>query len=432
MRAVILSVGDELALGQTLDTNSAWIAQMLVRHGVWPAYHLTLPDDRAAIAAALRQAATQADLIIVTGGLGPTEDDLTRHALADAMGVALVEHAPSLAALHDFFAQRGRAMPDANRRQALHPAGSRVIPNTCGTAPGIDAVLGRARVIVTPGVPREMQAMFQAAILPLLASGSGSVILTTAIHTFGLGESDLAQRLGPLMDRHRNPTVGTTVAGGIVTVRVRSQSPHSLSAQSALDATVADVERRLAPFAFGRDEATLAGAVVSELKTRGQTLATAESCTGGLLGTMLTDVPGASAVYLGGWVTYSAQLKHAQLGVPENVLADHGEVSQQVVQAMASGASAASGADYALAITGIAGPTGGTPQKPVGTVWLGLAKRDARGATSTQSWLLRAVGADRQSIRDRSAKTALQALRLTLLGHPVDSMAWIARTSTGW
>ena len=179
MRAVILSIGDELSLGQTLDTNSRWIAERLVRHGVWPAYHLTLPDDRAAIAAALRQAAAVADLVVVTGGLGPTEDDLTRHALAEAMGVDLVEDAASLVFLQEFFAKRARAMPDANRRQALHPAGARVIPNTCGTAPGIDADLGGARVIVTPGVPREMEAMFAAAVLPLIIAGDGTVILTT-------------------------------------------------------------------------------------------------------------------------------------------------------------------------------------------------------------------------------------------------------------
>lgn len=426
MRAVILSVGDELSLGQTLDTNSRWIAEQLVRHGVFPAYHLTLPDDRPAITAALRQAAAAAELVIVTGGLGPTEDDLTRHALADAMGVALVEHGPSLAALHDFFAKRGRIMPSANRRQALHPEGSRVIPNACGTAPGIDATLGQARVIVTPGVPREMEAMFQSAVVPLLTCGDGSVILTTAVHTFGLGESDLAQRLASLMDRDRNPKVGTTVSGGIVTVRVRSEAPTASAAQTALEATVTEVEARVAPFAFGRDEASLPGSLVAELTTRGQTLVTAESCTGGLLGAMVTDVPGSSAAYLGGWVTYSGRLKTAELGVPETLIAAYGEVSREVVEAMASGALAASGADYALSITGIAGPTGGTPDKPVGTVWLGLAARDHDGAGAARSWLLRVVGTDRQSIRDRSAKTALQALRLTILGHPVESMSWIA------
>jgi nicotinamide-nucleotide amidase len=427
MHAVILSIGDELVLGQTVDTNSAWLAQQLVSHGIQTAWHQTLCDEQPGIVRALRQAAEDADFVLVSGGLGPTEDDLTREALAEAMGVDLVVDAASLAQLEAFFARRNRPMPQRNRVQAMHPRGSSMIVNHHGTAPGLKAGLGRAVVYVMPGVPREMQHMFTDSVLPELAAAAGDlVILTTRINTFGLGESDLAQRLGDLMVRERNPKVGTTVSDGFCCVRIRSEFPDHATAATRLDATVEAVTRAVGPTVFGRDEQTLAENLVALLKQEHLTVATAESCTGGLVGTMITDVPGSSAVYRGGWVTYSDAMKAAQLGVPEDMLAVHGAVSEPVVRAMAAGALHHSGAELAVSLTGIAGPDGGTPDKPVGTVWIGLAARRHDGGTHVEAALVRNHG-DRAAIRDRSAKCALQMLRFHIMGVPLDEVQWLKR-----
>jgi len=429
MNAVILSIGDELVLGQTVDTNSAYLSTRLTERGIAPLYHQTIPDDRSATAEAIRQAAAAAPLVIVTGGLGPTEDDLTRQGLADAMGEPLVEDAASATAIAAFFERLGRTMPQANRVQAMHPAGSEMIPNTCGTAPGIKATLGDATIYVVPGVPSEMTAMFDAVIGPQLdklpASGR-SVIRCTSIHSFGIGESDLAQRLVGLTDRDRNPLVGTTVSGGVVSVRVRSQYATVKQAERELAATVEQVERRLGSIVFGRDQTTLQDAVVHLLRDARATVATAESCTGGLIGKMLTDVAGSSDVYRGGWVTYANAMKTSQLGVPAEVLEADGAVSRGVVERMARAAQRISGSDYAIATTGIAGPGGGMLDKPVGTIWIALAcpPADDTSDSVVSAWRLQ-FGGDRATIRDRTAKTALQILRLALLGADVRQISSI-------
>ena len=424
MPAILLSIGDELALGQTVDTNSAWLAARLARLGISTLVHETVADDRPLIAAAIRWAASKADLLIITGGLGPTDDDLTRQALADAMGVGLELDPASLEQLERWFRGRSYPMAERNRVQAMCPVGARMIPNAEGTAPGIAAHLNDAEVYVTPGVPREMRAMYEAAIEPelrrrLVECGGGRVILTAKVNTFGMGESDVAERLGPLMERGRNPTVGTTVSDGLCSVRVRSEGREVDAAQAALEETLSEVEATLHPLAFGRDGVTLPEAVVGLLVERGQTVSTAESCTGGLIGAMLTDVPGSSAAYLGGWVTYTDELKMQQLGVESATLKRHGAVSAAVVRQMAEGARRRSDADVAVAVSGVAGPGGGTTAKPVGTVWLGLA---SGGGTS--AYLARLIGG-RAAVRDRAAKCALQLIRLTLLGQDVAALRWL-------
>ncbi len=421
MQAILLSIGDELALGQTVDTNSGWLAAQLAANGIPTRLHETVADDRGLIAASIRWAATKAELIIVTGGLGPTDDDLTRQALADAMGCELIEDAKSLADLEALFRDRGYPMAERNRVQALHPVGSRMIPNPAGTAPGIVAQLGECVIYVTPGVPREMKAMFRDSILPNLrpAAGGARTILTTKVNTFGRGESDVAERLGELMDRGRNPTVGTTVSMGLCSIRVRSESADSDRARQQMEDTLRQVEDRLGPIVFGREDASLQDAVVALLVERGQTIATAESCTGGMIGSLLTDVAGSSGAYLGGWVTYTNQLKDEQLGVSRDTLEKHGAVSEPVVRAMAEGARQRSGADYAVSVSGIAGPGGGRDDKPVGTVWLGLA---GPGETLARRGHFHGP---RGVVRDRAAKCALQMLRLTLLGESLDHLHWL-------
>lgn len=421
MQAIILSIGDELVLGQTVDTNSAYLSAQLAQRGIGTLYHQTVADDLPTIRQAIVLASQQAGLVIISGGLGPTEDDLTRQALAEAMNQPLVLDEPSVEAIRKFFTMRGREMPDRNKVQALHPQGTTIIANTCGTAPGIKARFNRATIYVTPGVPREMFAMFRLSIEPELASLSADrqVILTATVHTFGLGESTVGEMLGDLMARQRNPKVGTTVSHGLVGVRVRSEFADATEAQRQMDDTIRQVEAKLGRFVFGRDEQTLQSSLVRLLRQKKLTLATAESCTGGTIGQMITDVSGSSDVYLGGWVTYANAMKTQHLGVPAELLAEHGAVSAPVARAMAAGALQRSGADLAIAITGIAGPSGGTEEKPVGTVWIGLAARDREA----DAWHFHLPG-DRDTVRDRSSKCALQLLRFHLLGESIDRWSW--------
>ncbi len=429
-QAILISIGDELALGQTVDTNSAWLAGRLSELGITTILHETVADDQALITATIRWAAGRADLLVITGGLGPTDDDLTRQALAEAMGRPLVVDEQSMATLERFFAERGYTMAVRNQTQAMHPQGTAMIPNPAGTAPGIRATVGRADVFVTPGVPREMKAMFEASIRPALVVQTGDessgradtqrrVILATKVHTFGLGESDVADRLGELMARNRNPMVGTTVANGLCSVRVRAEGNDAAATRAALKSTAEEVASRLGPIVFGRDDTTLPEALLALLLKQRQTLATAESCTGGMIGSMLTDVPGSSAAYLGGWVTYTNELKMSQLGVRSITLESHGAVSEATVREMAEGARQRSGSDHALAVSGIAGPGGGTEDKPVGTVWLALAS--ASGTVAGQARL----SGSRAAVRDRAAKCALQMLRLQMTGHGWEHLRWI-------
>lgn len=413
MRAILVSVGDELVLGQTVDTNSAHLAGELAKLGIATVQHTTVGDDRAAITAALLRAAREGPLVLVTGGIGPTADDLTREALADAMGVELVESAQARQSLETFFAGRGRPIPPRNYVQALHPAGSAIIDNPRGTAPGLFAKLRGAQVYVLPGVPNEMRDMFARSIRPNLAPGDREPILTAALHVFGLGESTVAQHLGEMMERGRNPLVGTTVSDGVCSVRIRASSPRML--EQAID----DVRARVGAPLFGRDDQTLPQATLELLIEKGYTVASAESCTGGLIGKLLTDIPGCSAAYLGGWITYSNAMKLDTLGVPPEVLEKHGAVSGPVAAQMARGAAERSGAACGLSTTGIAGPDGAVAGKPVGTVWIGVHTPD--GTTHVRC---RFAG-DRAAVRDRAAKMALQLLRLRLCGEPFDTLDWI-------
>jgi len=430
MQAAILSIGDELVLGQTVDTNSAWLAQELIRRGISTLLHQTVADDRQAIARALVEAATLVDVVLVSGGLGPTEDDLTRHALADAMGEDLVEDAKAVADLEAFFGARNRTMPQRNRVQAMHPRGTTMIDNPNGTAPGMHGQLHNADIYVMPGVPREMKAMFQDSVLPdLIDETSTRTILATKINTFGLGESDLARRLGNLMDRNRNPKVGTTVSDGICSVRVRSEAADEATAQKQLDDTMRLVADAVGPTVFGRDEETLADAVIEAALASGKTIATAESCTGGMVSKYLTDVSGSSNAYLGGWVVYQNEMKCDQLGVDPALIEAHGVVSEPVANAMSIGAMQRSGADVAVSLTGIAGPDGGSDEKPVGTVWISLAYRGEDGQATAEAFHMLHRGG-RAMVRDRSAKAALQLIRFHCRGLPVDEIQWLSRPTS--
>ncbi len=415
MKAIIISIGDELVLGQTVDTNTAWLARQLASIGIAVSMHLTVADDQSAIERVISHAIPRADVILVTGGLGPTEDDLTRQALAAVLNVPLELNESWLTRLEAFFRDRGRPMPAANRVQAMIPTGARLINNTAGTAPGIHATAHRdgappVDIFVMPGVPKEMMIMFEREILPLLRErGNGGVILSRTLHTFGLGESNIAEMLGDLMKRSRNPSVGTTVSHGIVSLRINARAPSREQAERELADTERACRDALGDLIYAADGGTLPEVIGEMLRSRQQTVTTAESCTGGLLAKYLTDIPGSSDYYRLGWVTYSNEAKIEQLDVPADTLREHGAVSEPTVRAMAENARTRAAADYALAISGIAGPSGGTAEKPVGTVCIALATADACTARTF------IFSGDREMIRDRSAKMALSLLRYHLI-----------------
>ena len=405
MKAAILSIGDELILGQTQDTNARWLGARLADRGVPCVQFRVVPDDLAAQAAALRELAAVAQVVIVTGGLGPTDDDLTREALRVAMGDAnpLVLDAPSLEALDRWFTHRGRSMPDINRRQAMRPSGAECLRNDFGTAPGLRGTVGGSTIVCLPGPPREMEPMFDQFVLPLLPK---QAMATGVVHAFGQGESFLAERLGDRMHRERNPLVGTTASGSVVSARVRGRD--AAAEPAAMQAELAAIEALWKPFAFGRGTTTLAGALGAALRERGLTMALAESCTGGLAGSLVTAESGSSAWFLGGLMTYANEAKRDLCGVPEALIAEHGAVSAPVAAALARGARERLRADWAASITGVAGPNGGSDAKPVGTVYIGVS---GPGFESVRRF--RYPG-ERASVRDRAAKTALVLLRLAV------------------
>lgn len=427
MNAIILSIGDELVLGQTLDTNSAWISQQLAAAGCDVIAHQTVGDCQSAIEHAIQDSAARCDYLIISGGIGPTDDDLTRQALAAVLGVELELNHEWLSRLEDFFSNLGRDMPQSNCIQAMIPRGATIVENTSGTAAGIQCTLrpGNCHCFVMPGVPKEMKLMLQRDVLPTIREFSGgATILTRTLHTFGFGESWIAEKLGNLMQRERNPLVGTTVAGGIVSVRIYARFESGQRAEDELEKTVAECRMRLGDLIFGEDEQTLPQQVARLIDTSGKqpVILTAESCTGGLLAKMLTDIPGSSSFFAGGWVTYSNEMKERQLGVAREVLARFGAVSEPVVAAMAEGARAGRTNAISLAISGVAGPSGGTPEKPVGTVCIAMSWDEAAACPSGTSGSVSRTftfPGDREMIRDRSAKMALSMLRYHLLGKPM-------------
>lgn len=424
--AGLLSIGDELMLGQTVDRNSAWLSGELASIGIECREHRTVPDDAAAIAAALRELAASNALVISTGGLGPTEDDLTREGLAAAGGDrSLVEDAAALAQIEAWFAGRGRPMPASNRRQALRPRDGECLPNAHGTAPGLAGRIGASLAFCLPGPPREMSPMFAASVAPrLVGIAGGRCVRTRAVHAFGLGESLLAERIADLMRRGAEPSVGTTASGGRVSARIRSVG-EAEACERAIAAAAAEIRRRWSPYAYGEESETLADAVGGQLAAAGATVAVAESCTAGLLSATLVESAGASRYHLGGWIVYSNELKHRQLGVPREMLERHGAVSAEVAATLARQAAIAADATYALSVTGIAGPGGAVEGKPVGTVFVGLSDRSGGSPLEQVRRIL--VPGDRQTVRERSVGTALMMLRLRLLGQDDAPLLWEQR-----
>ncbi len=408
VKAAIISIGTELTSGLTVDTNSAWLALKLAEIGWDVGMHMTLPDDQTAIADAVRLAAAQSDAVLVNGGLGPTADDLTRDAIADAVGQPLRRDPELMQQIERHFQHMGRPMPDSNMRQAEVPESGSGIENTCGTAPGIRVASSGAMIYAIPGVPREMKVMFKLSVLPELAATDQTTrTVVRTIRCYGAGEAEMAEQVADLMTPGREPIVGITAKHAIISFRVIAKSA------AAADADVAEIRRRLGPLVFGEEETQLQDAVGQMLLEHKVTVSVAESCTGGMLGTCLTDVPGSSAYFLGGVITYAYDAKTDLLGVPRDLMMRDGAVSGEVAGMMAAACRERFGTDLAVSVTGVAGPGGGTEEKPVGLVWFGLASSDG---VSTHKRLI-GTHLTRWEVRDRACKVALHLLRRHLLGN---------------
>lgn len=407
--AELLAIGDELVHGNAVDTNSGFVARHLEALGIRVARCTVVSDDPADLDGAVTEACARADVVVTTGGLGPTEDDRTRHAVAHAAGVELRFDPKSWEWIEAWFRARGRKLRGDNRRQALVPVGGEPIENRWGTAPGLRMRVGGARLFALPGVPNEMRQMLEHAVLPELRVELAHHLRPIAhrtLNVLGPTEAALGARIADEMALLTGDVrVGVTAHYGLLRVRVAATGPTEHDAARAADAMAERLRPKLGDELVFEGEHTLAERVFEELRARGLTLATAESCTGGLCAKMLTDVPGSSAVFPGGLVTYSNASKARDLGVAPADLEAHGAVSEPVVRAMAEGVGRRFSSDVAVAITGIAGPDGGTPDKPVGTVWFGLCA----GGT-TVAWHRRIPPVSRAFVRERSAFEAFAAV----------------------
>jgi len=411
----VVTIGTELLLGQIIDTNAAELGRALAGAGVEVVRRSSVADRPDAIRAAVAEALDRTGFVITTGGLGPTRDDMTKKEVAALFNKPLRLNADVLRALEERFRRLGRAMPAVNRTQAEVPDGATVLPNPRGTAPGL-WVEDRGRVVVMlPGVPSEMRGLLADEVLPRLAqrsSGAGLVVRSRTVRTTGVAESALAERVGPIEDEIAPLTLAYLPSTDGVELRVTAWGVPADDAERRLAAAMAQLRERAGADGYGEDGTDLATVVLALLRARNARLVVAESCTGGLVSGRITAVPGASDVFIGGVVAYDNVVKSGTLGVRPELLDKHGAVSEEVVRAMAEGMQRQFAVDAALAITGIAGPTGGTAEKPVGTVWLA-----ARYGAEVRA-LKRIFPGDRGEIRARAAQAALDLLRRLIAGAP--------------
>ena len=410
----LLSVGTELLLGEIVDTNAAFLAEKLSELGINVYHKTTVGDNAERLAAALRVILGRADVVLATGGLGPTEDDITAAVIADVMGVDLVDDEVSGEKIRSFARQRGLTALGSLLKQARVPRGAITVPNPVGTAPGFIHVKDGKTAIALPGVPAEMKAMAEQTVLPYLAGRAsaegGAVIVSRILRLAGIGESQ-AEAEVPDLIRGSNPTVAPYAKTFEVHLRIGARAANREAAEAMIAPVEAEIRRRLGKHVYGVDGETLEAAIGTMLRTSGKTLALAESCTGGLIGHRITNVSGSSDYLLASLVTYSNEAKIKLLGVPEAMIAERGAVSEGTARAMAEGVRAACGADVGVSVTGIAGPTGGTEAKPVGLTYIAVA--DDAG-TVVEEHRLRG---DRLMVKERAAQTALYMLYRRLRGE---------------
>ena len=404
MTAAVLCIGTELTRGELVNTNATWLAESLTRIGLEVAAIDCVDDDRTRIEACLRRLGSEHRVLLCTGGLGPTTDDITTECAARVAGLALERDQPSLAGIEQRLARFGRKMAASNAKQADFPEGARILPNPNGTAPGFHISLLSAAAYFMPGVPSEMKAMFETSVAPQLGALAGTPRHQLVLRTFGLPESEVNDRLAGI-EASFGVVIGYRATLPEIEVKVLAEAATPAEAAALARSAADEVRARLGEHVYGEGFGSLPEHVGALLVQRGLTVAVAESCTGGLAAELLTRTPGSSRYFLGGVVAYANQAKVELLGVPAALIAEHGAVSAQVARAMAEGARTRLGADLGLAFTGIAGPDGGSQQKPVGLVHWAVAR-----ASGTEQRERVFIG-NRQDIRRRAVFAGLDLIR---------------------
>ena len=417
MNAQVLTVGSELLTPGRNDTNSTYLIERLASAGIPVIFRATVGDDRAAIADAAGEALARADLVLVTGGLGPTSDDVTREGFADAVGLSLTLDEEVLEGIRLRFERRGLTMAEVNRKQALVPEGAEVLANNVGTAPGLWIRVGGARsegrpkdVVLLPGPPHELQPIFESQVLPRLAERArGIVFCTKQLFIAGLPESSVEQAVGPIYGEYDNPSTTILASPGQVEIRLTARASTATEADAANEELASKLREVLGTKIFSEEGEPLEEVVGRLLSERSLSLAVAESCTGGLIAHRLTEIPGSSRYVERGFVTYSNESKVELLDVPGSLIRTHGAVSEEVAESMGEGARKRAGTDLAVAVTGIAGPGGGSPQKPVGLVFIAVC--DERGSVVRRLQ----IPGGRSQVKWWSSQAALNSLRLHVL-----------------
>lgn len=379
MQASIVSVGTELLFGQTVNTNATFLSDRLNKMGIDVMYHFTVGDNPDRLTEILEDALDKTDLVITTGGLGPTQDDLTKEIVCRVLKDELVLNEPALLAIQQFFLKVSRPMTENNIKQAYVPNGALVFHNAMGTAPGFALTQKNKTVACLPGPPREMSAMFDASLAPYIEKMTGSNIFYRMIRTYGIGESALETALIDLIDNQTDPTIATYAMEGECYLRVTSKRDQLEEAQHQVNIMVDQIVARIGRYVYSVDGQNLVDVVAQKLMEKGLTISCAESCTGGLFSATLTRVPGISSVFDRGFVTYSNRAKIDQLGVLPETLEEYGAVSMETANEMSNGVYRATGSNFCIAVTGIAGPEGGTEEKPVGLVYISLVYTDEKG-----------------------------------------------------
>ena len=408
MTCAVLCIGTEITRGELVNTNAAWIAAALTDAGFEVVEDVVVDDDEGRIVSALTRLGRTSTVIVCTGGLGPTTDDLTTSAVAATLGVALERDENSLEQIRRRIEKFGRTLNASNAKQADFPSGADILPNPVGTAPGFGITIGSARAFFMPGVPREMKRMFDDQVMPRIRSLAPNDIHQVRLRTFGLPESVVGDRLAGVEEAFEGVTIGYRAHFPEIEVKVLARAKTNDAARAVCARATVEVKKRLADVIYGDEGDTFAGVVGRALRGKGYTLAIAESCTGGLVGHMVTREPGASDFLLVDAVTYANSAKTRLLGVDEDVLRGHGAVSPEVAAAMAEGVKRVSGADIALSLTGVAGPSGGSAEKPVGTVFIAVAT--ANGTVVKE----RHFPGDRQQIQTLASYAGLQLVRESL------------------
>lgn len=410
MRAEIIAVGTELLLGQIVNTNAQYLSEQLAKLGVNVYYHTVVGDNRKRLKQVIHQAEQRADVLIFSGGLGPTEDDLTREIVSEVTGVPLLLHPPSLSALDIYFAKRGRQMTANNRKQAFAFEGGTVFANENGTAPGLAMAANNRHYILLPGPPRELQPMFDKGVRSYLQrlQPHQEIVHSRVLNFFGIGESQLETEIIDLIRKQHNPTIAPLAKEGEVTLRLTARATTIAEAEELISSTERDIRRRVGTYIYGTDDDSLAKVVVNKLLRANKTLAVAESCSGGLLSNMVTAIPGSSAAFLGGIVCYSVTSKQDWLGVPAAIIREHGTVSEVTAKHLAERVKGKLATDYGIGVTGIAGPDA-IEDKPVGLVYVALARPDQ--STIVKALQLRGL---RDTVQTSAAKQALFLLHTHL------------------